>query len=75
MESIEKWVLEGFCDEFGELFQDVVLVKSVWVVQGDLLQMIFDEVEKLVVDLIVVGSYSYGIQFDMLLGWIVVCLV
>jgi nucleotide-binding universal stress UspA family protein len=68
MASIEQRVLEGFRDEMGEAQQDMQIVRSVRVVQGDPAQVILDEARKLEVDLLVVGSHSHGAAHDIPLG-------
>jgi nucleotide-binding universal stress UspA family protein len=68
MASIEQRVLEGFRDEMGEAQQDMQIVRSVKVVQGDPAQVILDEARKLGVDLLVVGSHSHGAAHDIPLG-------
>jgi nucleotide-binding universal stress UspA family protein len=68
MASIEQRVLEGFRDEMGEAQQDMQIVRSVRVVQGDPAQVILDEARKLGVDLLVVGSHSHGAAPDVPLG-------
>jgi nucleotide-binding universal stress UspA family protein len=68
MASIEQRVLEGFRDELGEAQQDMALIRTVRVVQGDPPQMILDEAQKLGVDLLVVGSHSHGTALDTPLG-------
>ena len=68
MASIEQRVLEGFRDEMGEAQQDMQIVRSVRVVQGDPAQVILDEARKLGVDLLVLGSHSHGAAHDIPLG-------
>ncbi|MBD9416614.1 universal stress protein [Pseudomonas sp. PDM16] len=68
MASIEQRVLEGFRDEMGETQQDMQIVRSVRVAQGDPAQVILDEARKLGVDLLVVGSHSHGAAQDIPLG-------
>ncbi|MDD0843628.1 universal stress protein [Pseudomonas sp. Gutcm_11s] len=68
MASIEQRVLEGFRDEMGEQQQDMQIVRSVRVVQGDPAQVILEEARKLGVDLLVVGSHSHGAAHDIPLG-------
>lgn len=68
MASIEQRVLEGFCDEMGEARQDMQMIRSVRVVQGDPPQVILEEARKLGVDLLVVGSHSHGTSQDVPLG-------
>ncbi|MDX5372407.1 MAG: universal stress protein, partial [Pseudomonadaceae bacterium] len=68
MESIEQRVLEAFRDEMGESQQDMQLIRSVRVAQGDPPQVILDEARKLGADLLVVGSHSHGAAHDIPLG-------
>jgi nucleotide-binding universal stress UspA family protein len=68
MGSIEQRVLEGFRDEMGETLQDMQIIRSVRVAQGDPPQVILDEARKLGVDLLVVGSHSHGAALDIPLG-------
>ncbi|WP_373388302.1 universal stress protein [Pseudomonas alcaligenes] len=68
MGSIEQRVLEGFRDEMGEAQQDMQIIRSVRVGQGDPPQVILDEARKLGVDLLVVGSHSHGAHHDIPLG-------
>lgn len=68
MASIEQRVLEGFRDEMGEAQQDMQLIRSVRVAQGDPPQVILEEARKLGVDLLVVGSHSHGAAQEIPLG-------
>ena len=68
MASIEQRVLEGFRDEMGEAQQDMQMIRSVRVVQGDPAQVIVEEAGKLGVDLLVVGSHSHGAAQEIPLG-------
>jgi nucleotide-binding universal stress UspA family protein len=68
MSNIEQRVLEGFRDEMGEAVQDLDMIRAVRVVQGDPPQVILEEVQKLSVDLLVVGSHSHGTSLDTPLG-------
>ncbi|OEC42080.1 universal stress protein UspA [Pseudomonas sp. 1D4] len=68
MASIEQRVLEGFRDEIGEAENELSLIKTVRVVQGDPPQMILEEAQKLGVDLLVVGSHSHGAALETPLG-------
>ncbi len=68
MASIEQRVLEGFRDEVGETQQDMQMIRSVRVAQGDPAQVILEEARKLGVDLLVVGSHSHGAAQDIPLG-------
>ncbi|OEC56554.1 universal stress protein [Pseudomonas sp. ENNP23] len=68
MASIEQRVLEGFRDEIGDAENELSLIKTVRVVQGDPPQMILEEAQKLGVDLLVVGSHSHGAALETPLG-------
>ncbi len=68
MSNIEQRVLEGFRDELGEAQQDIDLIRTVRVLQGDPAQVILEEVQKLAVDLLVVGSHSHGAPLETPLG-------
>lgn len=68
MASIEQRVLEGFRDELGENQQDLQLIRSVRVLQGDPPAVILEEAQKLGVDLLVVGSHSHGAEQAVPLG-------
>ena len=52
----------------GEAVQDLDMIRAVRVVQGDPPQVILEEVQKLSVDLLVVGSHSHGNALDTPLG-------
>ncbi|SQF98134.1 universal stress protein family protein [Paucimonas lemoignei] len=58
MEGIEQKVLEGFREELGDDHQDLALIRTVRVVQGDPCNVILEQAEELEVDLLVVGSHS-----------------
>ncbi len=68
MANIEQRVLEGFRDEMGEAQQDMQMIRSVRVLQGDPPLVILEEARKLDVDLLVVGSHSHGTLHDAPLG-------
>ncbi|WP_397453409.1 universal stress protein [Pseudomonas sp. NA-150] len=68
MEGIEQRVLDGFRDELGEGHQDLELIRSVRVIQGDPSNVILEQAQKLGVDLLVVGSHSHGTEGDTPLG-------
>jgi nucleotide-binding universal stress UspA family protein len=68
IESIESRVLDGFREELGEGNQDLELIRTVRVVQGDPSKVILDQAQKLAVDLVVVGSHSHGAQGDTPIG-------
>lgn len=60
MANIEQRVLDSFREELGEGQQELALIKSVRVFQGDPSQVILEQAQKLSVDLLIVGSHSHG---------------
>jgi nucleotide-binding universal stress UspA family protein len=68
METIEQRVLNGFRDELGEGHQDLALIRTVRVIQGDPSNVILEQAQKLAVDLLIVGSHSRGTEGDTPLG-------
>ncbi|RON03023.1 universal stress protein UspA [Pseudomonas brassicacearum] len=68
MANIEQRVLDSFREELGEGQQDLALIKSVRVFQGDPSQVILDQAQKLSVDLLIVGSHSHGAGGETPLG-------
>ncbi len=60
MANIEQRVLDSFREELGEGQQDLQLIKSVRVYQGDPSQVILEQAAKLSVDLLIVGSHCQG---------------
>ncbi|MEB0039971.1 MULTISPECIES: universal stress protein [unclassified Pseudomonas] len=68
MEGIEQRVLDGFRDELGEGHQDLALIRTVQVIQGDPSNVILEQAQKLAVDLLIVGSHSHGTAGDTPLG-------
>ncbi|MCU1752966.1 universal stress protein [Pseudomonas sp. 6D_7.1_Bac1] len=68
MANIEQRVLDSFREELGEGQQDLALIQSVRVFQGDPSQVILDQAQKLSVDLLIVGSHSHGVGGDTPLG-------
>jgi nucleotide-binding universal stress UspA family protein len=68
IEGIESKVLDSFRDELGEDNQDLELIRSVRVVQGDPSNVILEQAQRLEVDLLVVGSHSHGAQGDTPIG-------
>lgn len=68
MASIEQRVLDSFREELGEGQQDLALIRSVRVLQGDPSQVILEQVSKLEVDLLIVGSHSHGAGGETPLG-------
>ncbi len=68
MASIEQRVYEGFRDELGDAQSELKLISSVNVVQGDPPQVVLDEIRRLGVDLLVIGSHSHGSALESPLG-------
>jgi nucleotide-binding universal stress UspA family protein len=68
IESIEHRVLAGFRDEMGDDNQDLALIASVRVVQGDPSNVILEQAQRLEVDLLVVGSHSHAAEGDTPIG-------
>ena len=68
IESIEHRVLAGFRDELGDDDQDLALIASLQVVQGDPSNVILKQAQRLAVDLLVVGSHSHGAEGDTPIG-------
>lgn len=68
IEGIEQRVLASFRDELGEDHQDLELIRSVRVVQGDPSNVILEQAQRLEVDLLVVGSRSHGAEGDTPIG-------
>ena len=60
MASIEQRVLDSFREELGDGEQDLKLIQSVRVIQGDPCEVILDQLRKLSVDLLIVGSHSHA---------------
>lgn len=68
MANIEQRVLDSFREELGEGMQDLTLIQSVRVLQGDPAQVILEQAGKLLVDLLIVGSHSHGAGAQTPLG-------
>lgn len=68
MANIERKVLDNFREELGEGQQDLALISAVRVRQGDPAQVILDQIQRLAVDLVIVGSHSRGVSADAPLG-------
>ncbi|WP_347901303.1 universal stress protein [Pseudomonas purpurea] len=68
MANIEQRVLDSFREELGEGQQDLALIQSVRVFQGDPSQVILEQAQKLSVDLLIVGSHSHGAGGETPLG-------
>ncbi len=68
MANIEQRVLDSFREELGDGQQDLQLIKSVRVYQGDPSQVILEQAAKLSVDLLIVGSHCQGASGETPLG-------
>ena len=68
MATIEQRVLDSFREELGEGEQDLQLIRSVRVIQGDPCEVILDQMRKLSVDLLIVGSHSQATRVTVPLG-------
>ncbi|POA32688.1 MULTISPECIES: universal stress protein [unclassified Pseudomonas] len=68
MANIEQRVFDSFREELGEGQQDLELIQSVRVFQGDPSQVILDQAQKLSVDLLILGSHSHGAGGETPLG-------
>ncbi|AMS16858.1 MULTISPECIES: universal stress protein [Pseudomonas] len=68
MANIEQRVLDSFREELGEGMQDLALIQSVRVFQGDPSHVILEQASKLSVDLLIVGSHSHGAGGETPLG-------
>lgn len=68
IDGIEARVLASFREELGEGHQDLALICSVRVVQGDPSKVILDQARLLGVDLLVLGSRSKGGEGDTPIG-------
>ena len=60
MATIEQRVLDSFREELVDGEQDLQLIHSVRVIQGDPCEVILDQLRKLSVDLLIVGSHSHA---------------
>ena len=62
-------MLDSFREELGDDGeQDLQRIRAVRVLQGDPSQVILDQVHKLSVDLLIVGSHSHGVGAETPLG-------
>ena len=68
MANIEQRVLDTFREELGEGQEDLALITSVRVIQGDPSHVILEQAKKLSVDLLIVGSHSHGAGGETPLG-------
>jgi nucleotide-binding universal stress UspA family protein len=67
MATIEQKVLDSFVAELEEP-QDLALISAVRVRQGDPAQVILDQVQRLDIDLLIIGSHGEGGSADIPLG-------
>ena len=58
LSNIEQRVLDSLREEFAERQQDLALIRSVKVIQGEPSQVILEQSLKLAVDLLVLGSHA-----------------
>lgn len=68
MANIEQRVLDSFREELGEGQQDLAMIQSVQVIQGDPSHVILTHAQRLAVDLLIVGSHSHGSVAETHLG-------
>ena len=68
MATIEQRVLDSFREEWGEGEQDLQWIRSVKVIQVYPCEVILDQLRKLSVDLLVVGSHSQATGVAVPLG-------
>lgn len=68
MASIEERVLEGFREQMDDAVAALESIRAVRVIKGDPPQVILEQIEKLGVDLLVIGSHSHGAALDSPLG-------
>lgn len=60
MATIEQRVLDSFREECADGLQDLSMIQSIKVLQGDPSQVILEQARTLAVDLLIVGSHSHG---------------
>ncbi|WP_248804568.1 universal stress protein [Pseudomonas sp. MWU13-2100] len=60
MATIEQRVLDSFREECADGLQDLSMIQSIKVLQGDPSQVILEQARALSVDLLIVGSHSHG---------------
>lgn len=68
MASIESRVLEGIREEMDDAVGAMEAIRGVRVIKGDPPQVILEQIQKLGVDLLVIGSHSHGAALDSPLG-------
>lgn len=67
MATIERKMLDNLRDEVAES-EDLALIRAVRVRQGDPAQVILDQIQRLEVDLLVIGSHSQVADSEVALG-------
>lgn len=67
MANIEQRLFDSFRDDVSEP-QDLALIRAVRVRQGDPAQVILDQVQRLGVDLLIIGTHSEGNAADTAIG-------
>ncbi|WP_248796951.1 universal stress protein [Pseudomonas sp. MWU13-2105] len=68
MATIEQRVLDSFREECADGLQDLSMIQSIKVLQGDPSQVILEQARTLAVDLLIVGSHSHGAAGEAHLG-------
>lgn len=68
LSNIEQRVFESLQDELGEGAQELALIRSVKVVQGEPAHVILEESRKLGVDLVILGSHGQSTGANSHLG-------
>ncbi|MDU8501085.1 universal stress protein [Pseudomonas syringae] len=68
LDAIEQRMLDGFREELGDGHEDLSLIRTVRVVQGEPASVIIEQAHKLEVDLLVVGSHSRRIEDGTSIG-------
>jgi len=68
MATIEQRVLDSFREECADGLQDLSMIQSIKVLQGDPSQVILEQARVLSVDLLIVGSHSHGTGGEAHLG-------
>lgn len=68
LSNIEQQVLDSLREELGDEAQELALIRSVRVLQGEPAQIILEQSLKLSVDLLIIGSHSQTAGSDTHLG-------
>lgn len=68
MDGIERRVLDSLREDLGGEEQDLAVIRSVRVIQGDPSEVILEQAQKLSVDLLIVGSHSQEVSLTAPLG-------